>query len=81
MQSFCEQYKEDTPNIDISREIDNWESLWLNHPVDNLPTNMPEAIKAVNPLAFQIYLLFSEYWALYQLQVVLVKELLHLFDF
>ena len=28
VQRFCEQYKEDMPNIDIiSQEIDNWESL------------------------------------------------------
>ena len=41
------------PNIDIiSHEIDNWESLWLNHPVDELPTNISETIKAVNPVSF-----------------------------
>ena len=42
-----------TCHIDIiSHEIDNWESLWLTHPVDKLPTNMSETIKAVMPVSF-----------------------------
>ena len=53
VQLFCEQYKEDMPNVDIiSHEIDNWESLWATRPVDTLPTSISETLKVVTLVSF-----------------------------
>ena len=46
LQSLCEQYKEDMPSIDnILHEVDNWESLWLNYPKDQIPSTILDIIK------------------------------------
>ena len=50
---FCEQYIEDMPNIQsISHEVDNWESFWLLHPREQLPSSLADTIKRTNPITF-----------------------------
>ena len=55
LQNFCQLYEEDMPDPQIiSHEIDNWESLWLNYPKDQLPITLSETIKIVNSVSLQI---------------------------
>ena len=51
--AFCEQYEQDMPSINnISHEVDNWESFWLNFPKDKLPCGLSDTIKLTNPVTF-----------------------------
>ena len=50
---FCNMYAKDLPNkAEISHEVDNWESMWRDQPDKELPINVSDTLKKVNPVAF-----------------------------
>ena len=42
------------PSIEnISHEVDNWESLWLSYPKDQIPSTISDTIQVANPVSFR----------------------------
>ena len=52
-QNFCIQYLTDLPNpLNVTYEVDNWESFWKDQLFDTLPCNIPDTLKRTNPITF-----------------------------
>jgi len=81
LQSFCEQYKEDMPSIEnISHEVDNWESLWLSYPKDQIPSTISDTSSKSSKLS-KYSNCSKDLRNSYQLQAARAKELLHQYIF